>query len=787
MAYMSAREMLSGLPVKMAEGGDVNEGGDVKTYGKYGATAQDIQDAAANVRDQIADGSYNAASAYAEIMASDISVEDALEALGDTPETRALIDAIFTTATPLAGDQLSSQGQASFMDSGSGFAKAITQANVDAALAKYMLDGKIDAAERLEMQKIATREGVTYQDMIDFDVDPNILYKTTAAAVVDPRPCPDGTAYNAATNTCDAITVPVDPRPCPDGTAYNAATNTCDAITDEGCPAGQESVGGVCVDICPENYTRNASGNCEADVTVCGKGYTLNPITGNCVPNNSIPDCGTGEKYNPATGKCEKIFVNTQEEYVPPTVYQPLPDNTSVYEAGEESLNREFRDSAPRTEVIDAYGGLVNFDYTPAADLLSATGSGYNWTPPTVTSRPRSLMGAAQLGRYTGGRSAADLRQLTTGLGNGRTYSDYAGVLQNPGSYSGGLSKSQLYSRMRGLDYRRDAAADRQASGARGGINAYLSANPDIAASYEAQKDQLGGQTLQEFARNHYNTTGRAEMAAGNRGLFTLVESTGGGGFTSGGGGVNNSGMGGFKGGGEDYETSNWNQSYGMGEAGGVYRPFAHGGPVKKPKGFADGGTASANLRALNKYAGGGIIDSAIQKGAEALGFDDERQVAISQEAVDITNQMVDAGLIGEQYRVELLVPKDASQRTRQNTGIKGDEEVFNAVNHALFAYDAGQSTLGTLGAQAKEVYQGLSRKIGGNDPRSEYLDYFNNKFGFNLAEQGLSREEAKNAIMNNLGNVDNQGTRGRMIRGEELKAGVDLLTNVQDARYPWE
>ena len=224
-----------------------------------------------------------------------------------------------------------------------------------------------------------------------------------------------------------------------------------------------------------------------------------------------------------------------------------------------------------------------------------------------------------------------------------------------------------------------------------------------------------------------------------------------------------------------------------MGEAGGVYRPFAHGGSVKKPKGFADGGTASANLRALNKYAGGGIIDSAIQKGAEALGFDDERQVAISQEAVDITNQMVDAGLIGEQYRVELLVPKDASQRTRQNTGIKGDEEVFNAVNHALFAYDAGQSTLGTLGAQAKEVYQGLSRKIGGNDPRSEYLDYFNNKFGFNLAEQGLSREEAKNAIMNNLGNVDNQGTRGRMIRGEKLKAGVDLLTNVQDARYPWE
>jgi hypothetical protein len=483
----------------------------------------------------------------------------------------------------------------------------------------------------------------------------------------------------------------------------------------------------------------------------------------------------------------QAAFTNTQEEYVTPTVYQPLPDNTGVYAAGEESLDRTFRDSAPRTEVLDSYGNLVNFDYTPAASLRSATGSGYNWTPPTVTGRPRSLMGADLLARYTGGRSAADLRQLTTGLGNGRTYSDYTGVLQNPGSYGGGLSKSQLYSRMRGLDYQLDkaAAADRQASGARGGISDYLAANPDIAASYASQKDRLGAQSLEQFARNHYYTSGRAEMAAGKRGLFTLVADTTV--YTSTQEDAFSGGFGGYEGEGENYGATNWNQPYDMGEAGGVTRPFAHGGSVKKPQGFADGGTASADLEELNKYAGGGIIDKAIQKGAEALGFDDERQVAISQEAVDITNQMVDAGLIGEQYRVELIVPTEASQRTRQNTGIKGDEEVFNAVNHALFAYDAGQSTLGALGAQAKEVYQGLSRKAGGNDPRSEYLDYFNNKFGFNLAEQGLSREEAKNAIMNNLGNLDNQGTRGRMARGEELKAGVDLLTNIQDAKYPWE
>jgi hypothetical protein len=53
---------------------------------------------------------------------------------------------------------------------------------------------------------------------------------------------------------------------------------------------------------------------------------------------------------------------------------------------------------------------------------------------------------------------------------------------------------------------------------------------------------------------------------------------------------------GGYEGEGEDYSTSNWNQRYDMGKAGGVTRPFAHGGSVKKPQGFADGGTASADL-----------------------------------------------------------------------------------------------------------------------------------------------------------------------------------------------
>lgn len=477
-------------------------------------------------------------------------------------------------------------------------------------------------------------------------------------------------------------------------------------------------------------------------------------------------------------------FVNTQPEYVAPTVYQPIDFDPGIYAPGQEALDREFRDSPPRTEVIDQYGNLVGFDYTPAAKLLSATGSGFSFTPPSVTSRPRSLMDTGTLNRYTQGRAAQDLRQLT-----GDNYDQYSSLLNRTGSYGGGLSRSQLFALTRQQDSQRRAAERENAAPTRGTIADYLRLNEDVGIDYaraKASGEIPANTTPEAFALNHYNTYGRAEIAAGTRTPFMLAQAQGGGqSYTS-------PAIAGFGEGDEESRQSNFTTrgydtellARDLGTAGGarIVPVFAEGGSVKKSK-----GSASTDLEALGKYANGGLIDKAIQKGAEALGFDNERQVAISQEAVDLTNQMVDAGLIGEQYRVELLMPKDASQRTRQNTGIKGDEEVFNAVNHALFAYDAGQSPLSSIGAQAKEVYQGLNKKMGGSDPRSEYLDYFNNKFGFNLAKQGLSRQEAKNAIMDTLGNINNQGTRGRLMRGEPVQAGQDLLTNVEDAKYPWE
>jgi hypothetical protein len=127
----------------------------------------------------------------------------------------------------LVGDQLSSQGQTSiFAGSGTDFANALTQANVDAYKAGIMADGKIDAAERLEMQKIATAEGVTYQDMIDFGVDPNILYNTPAAAAPTTKVCPVGTLLEGQTidinEDCGVIAATT--KVCPIGTLLEGQT-----------------------------------------------------------------------------------------------------------------------------------------------------------------------------------------------------------------------------------------------------------------------------------------------------------------------------------------------------------------------------------------------------------------------------------------------------------------------------------------------------------------------------------------------------------------------------------
>ena len=298
-------------------------------------------------------------------------------------------------------------------------------------------------------------------------------------------------------------------------------------------------------------------------------------------------------------------FPQTQTKYVAPTVYDPAGFGTDpgIYAPGEEALDREFRDSPPRTEVLDQYGNLAGFDYTPAAKLLSATGSGFSFTPPSVTGRPRSLMDTGTLNRYTRGRSAQDLRQLVGG--DQARYDQYSGLLNNRGSYGGGLSRSQLYALTRQQDSQRRATG---VSASTGTISDYLRLNPDVGVDYaraQAAGELPAGTTAEGFALNHYNTLGRSEIAEGTRAPFTLAQGTNRTSPIAGGNNYFSAGMGGFEGEGDsNFTTRGYDNELlarNLGPAGGaIIRPVfvAEGGLVKKPREFADGGPA--DLKALD-------------------------------------------------------------------------------------------------------------------------------------------------------------------------------------------
>ena len=560
-----------------------------KTYGNFGATAKDIQNAAVNVRAQIADGSYDPAAGYAEIMKSGISVDDAIDA-GIEPS---LIDAIFTTPTALVGDQLSSQGQTSVIGSGTAFANALTKESVDAALAKYMLDGEIDPVERLEMQKVATAQGVTFEDISSFGIDPNILFNI---------PETGGAAAAAG------------------GGAPAAAGGGAPAAAAGGAGGAAAAGGGVPVaattKVCPKGTVL------EGQIIGINESCGIVPKTddGGLPFGGKVGETPAEKAARIAAAEAARLaasiaaFDNTQAAYTAPTVYQPLPDNTGVFNPVETSLDTTFRESAPQTEVLDQAGNVVGLDYTTAADLLSATGSGFSWTPPTVTSRPRSLMGTDQINRLNQGRAAADLRQLSFQPGlsaaeNEARYNSYAGLLDNPGSYSGGLSRSQIYARQQAEDFRRGALPPVVDDiGNSGTVQEYLAMFPDIGESFTSQKASgtlPANMTLNQFARDHYAKFGIDEMANDLRRQFTLLPQDAADVVPGLPGTAVPGDLAKFvtpAGVPDPYTTNsnNWNLTDGQlaegmfGDVGPIYK--AHGGSVKKPQGFADGGTASADL-----------------------------------------------------------------------------------------------------------------------------------------------------------------------------------------------
>jgi len=193
-------------------------------------------------------------------------------------------------------------------------------------------------------------------------------------------------------------------------------------------------------------------------------------------------------------------------------------------------------------------------------------------------------------------------------------------------------------------------------------------------------------------------------------------------------------------------------------------------------------------------------LDEKLQEGAALLGFDGDKQVQITADSVDLTNQI---SPLSQQVGVKRFVPgeyiqgppvtndeplrriKSIKVTTDQlrNAGINrdqfkidGDEEVFDTVNHALFGYESGAGPMTAFAGQAKEMYQGAKQAIKGQEWRTELKDMWNNSWGINQRKLNLSRPEFDMALAQAIMNSKN-----KLERGEVLQMGQDVIINRMD------
>jgi len=194
----------------------------------------------------------------------------------------------------------------------------------------------------------------------------------------------------------------------------------------------------------------------------------------------------------------------------------------------------------------------------------------------------------------------------------------------------------------------------------------------------------------------------------------------------------------------------------------------------------AAGGKVLGSLQRTRKAEGGifGLLEKGIKKGAAYLGFDDDRQLQISADATDLTKQIAPDKEVTWMHQGSPITTEQLRnlKTNRDQISLSGDEETFDAVNHALFGYESGASPVAAFAGQAKEVYQGAKQAMKGQEWRTELKDMWNNSWGIDQRKQNLSRPEfdmnLAQAIMD---------TKGRMERGEALQMGRDIIINPRD------
>tara|TARA_R110002074_G_scaffold49806_1_gene127207 strand:- start:1958 stop:4387 length:2430 start_codon:yes stop_codon:yes gene_type:complete len=195
---------------------------------------------------------------------------------------------------------------------------------------------------------------------------------------------------------------------------------------------------------------------------------------------------------------------------------------------------------------------------------------------------------------------------------------------------------------------------------------------------------------------------------------------------------------------------------------------------------FNTGGKVLGSLQRTRKAEGGifGLLEKGIKKGAAYLGFDDDRQLQISADATDLTKQIAPDKEVTWVHQGSPITTEQLRnlKTNRDQISLSGDEETFDAVNHALFGYESGAGPMTAFAGQAKEVYQGAKQAMRGKEWRTELKDMWNNSWGIDQRKQNLSRPEfdmnLAQAIMD---------TKGRMERGEALQMGRDIIINPRD------
>ena len=351
MPNLSAREMLSQLPLRMATGGEASEA----LRRAQQAGDQGVQDYYANLRNVAESYIANAdaptgADAYNIMVESGISTTDLINAgVGQQA-----LDKIFTLTedptvttfkTPSSMESAFLRNPVLAAEAAARSAKgedgvASLQAQARDYVSGLMEDGITDA-ERAEAQRIATERGITFQDFVNTGVDPTLLFKT-------PTPKDDVVKKDDVAKKDDKS------KGAGLGTDIDGINK---AIAD-----------GTALPAIPSGAAALAAPDPFPDVTA------QNPVTPTTV-------------YDPAA-------------------FAAANAGADIYAKGQPALDTQFRDSAPRTAIPNMPG---QYDYTPAAKLLSATGSGYSFTPPSVTSRRRSLLSPLAI-QQAGGMTSASQR-----------------------------------------------------------------------------------------------------------------------------------------------------------------------------------------------------------------------------------------------------------------------------------------------------------------------------------------------------------------------------------------